>query len=319
VVGVKQPSATILVTIKNSARTIKKCVDSLLKQNYRNYKIYFVDSFSTDGTYEILKEYGKKIKVEQFKSNPPQAYNHAIKKINTEFLAFTDGDCVADRNWLKNLIAGFKSEDIVAVAGYCKTPQNVTFLQRLIGIELENRFKQFPEYIPRAPTMNICIRTKILKKLKFNNKLFVGYDTDFGYRLMKIGKKILYEPKAVIYHYHRATWRNLFKQQFTYAKYLPLIYSGHKTKIKGDYISKPSMALHLAIFYLGFLFLLLSLFSNTFLMIFGLFVTLFLLISLYEFAGFKTRKEYFLYFLLIFFVRTLAWSIGLIFGIFKRS
>ena len=313
----KQLSVTILVTIKNSARTIKKCVDSLLKQNYRNYKIHVVDSFSTDGTFEILNKYGKKIKLEQFKSNPPQAYNHAIKKIKTEFVAFTDGDCVADRNWLKNLISGFKSEDIAAVAGFCKTPRNVTFLQKLIGIELEDRFKHFPKYIPRAPTMNICVRTKILKKLKFNSRLFVGYDTDFGYRLMKIGKKILYQPKAVIYHYHRATWKKLFKQQYTYAKYSPLIYSKHKAKMKGDYISKPTMLLHLVIFYLGFFSLILTLFYSAFIMFFGLSVLLFLLISVYEFKKLKTKNKYFIYFILIFSIRTFAWAIGLLFS-FKK-
>jgi glycosyltransferase involved in cell wall biosynthesis len=315
----KQPSVTILVTIKNSAHTIKKCIDSLLNQNYRNYKIYIVDSFSTDGTFEILKKYGKKIKLAQFKSNPPQAYNHAIKKIKSEFVAITDGDCIADRNWLKNLILGFKSEEIGAVAGFCKTPRNVTFLQKLIGIELESRFKHFPKYIPRAPTMNICVRTKILKKLKFNSKLFVGYDTDFGYRLMKIGKKILYEPKAVVYHYHRATWKKLFKQQFTYARYLPLIYSKHKRKIGGDYISKPTMLLHLVIFYLGFLSLILSLFYSSFIVFFGLFILLFLVISAYEFAKFKTKNDYFPYFLMIFFIRTLAWSIGIFLGIIKKA
>ncbi len=314
----KEPSVTILVTIKNSALTIKKCVDSLLRQNYKNYKIYIVDSFSTDGTCEILKRYGKRIKFEQFKSTPPQAYNHAIKKINTTLVAFTDGDCVADRNWLKNLVSGFKSDEIAAVAGFCKTPRNVNFLQKLVGIELENRFKHFPEYIPRAPTMNICVRTKILKKLRFNSKLFVGYDTDFGYRLNKKGFKILYEPRAVIYHYHRATWKKIFKQQMTYAKYLPLIYSKHKRKMGGDYISKPTMMYQLAIFYLAVISLFLSLFSITFLDFFGIFVLLFLLISVFEFASFKTKKGYFPYFLMIFFVRTLAWSIGFILGIFRR-
>ncbi|MFH1473802.1 MAG: glycosyltransferase [Candidatus Aenigmatarchaeota archaeon] len=314
-----KPSITVLVTIKNSARTIKKCVDSLLKQNYNNYKVYVVDSFSNDGSYEILKSYGKKIKFEQFKSTPPQAYNHAIKKINTTFVAFTDGDCVADSNWLKNLISGFKTEDIAAVAGFCKTPRNVNFLQKLVGIELENRFKKFPKYIPRAPTMNICVRTKILKKLMFNSKLFVGYDTDLGYRVISTGKKILYEPKAVIYHYHRATWKKIFKQQMTYARYLPLIYSKHKKRVGGDYISKPTMMYHLAVFYLAALFLFLSIFSITSLDFFGIFVLIFLLISVFEFLSFKTKKEYFPYFLMIFFVRTLAWSIGLVLGILGRD
>jgi len=55
----KEPSVTILVTVKNGANTIENCVNSLLKLNYTNYKIYVIDAFSTDGTYDILKKFGK--------------------------------------------------------------------------------------------------------------------------------------------------------------------------------------------------------------------------------------------------------------------
>ena len=104
--------------------------------NYPNKKIYVIDAFSNDGTYEILKKFGKKIKLEQLKGNPPKAYNYALKKIKTDFVAFTDGDCVVDRNWIKMLISGFTSPKILAVGGFCKTPKNANRLQKTIGIEM---------------------------------------------------------------------------------------------------------------------------------------------------------------------------------------
>ena len=83
----KNPSVTILLTTKNDERTIEKCVKSLLKQTYKNYKIYITEAYSTDKTYYILeklkKKYPRKIKLERIKANRPKAYNHMLRKVKT--------------------------------------------------------------------------------------------------------------------------------------------------------------------------------------------------------------------------------------------
>ena len=80
----KYPTVTVLVTVKNSAATMKMCIDSLLEVDYPNYEIMVVDGFSDDGTCDILKSYGKKIKLFQVKGWPPVAYNWALDRIKTE-------------------------------------------------------------------------------------------------------------------------------------------------------------------------------------------------------------------------------------------
>ena len=47
---------SVIVAVKNEARYIRKCVDSLLNQSYPadKYEILVVDGFSTDGSWEIL-------------------------------------------------------------------------------------------------------------------------------------------------------------------------------------------------------------------------------------------------------------------------
>ncbi len=160
----KQIPVTIFVPVKNAENTIKECVDSLLKQTYKNRQIIVIDNMSTDKTYDILKRYGKKIKLLRMEGPVPKMHNYVLDHAKTEFIAYTNADCVTDKDWLKNLMSGFTSEDIVATAGYCATPKGLNKFQELIGLELENRFKKFPEYISRAPDMNLCVRTKSSKK-----------------------------------------------------------------------------------------------------------------------------------------------------------
>lgn len=303
--------ATVLLTVKNNAKTIKFCIDSLLKQTFKDFNIFVVDAFSTDGTYEILKSYANKILLFQKEGSAPVGFNYGIDKIYSEFTAFTDGDCIADRDWLANLLKGFKTDDIIATAGYCGTYKVENKLQKIIGIELEDRFKAFPKYLYRAPTMNLCVRTKVLKETKFNEKYPVAFETDLGYRLSDRGR-IAYVKNAEIRHFHRASWKGFFKQQFNYGRYHFLVSTSFKKKIYGDHISNFYMLMQIPAFYLVFLTLPLNRVLSLFIMEDIFLVALFKMLSMR--LTWKDLKA----FMLFYFVRLTAWCFGLVGGIYLK-
>jgi len=316
----KYPSVTVLVTAKNAESTIKNCIISLLRLDYSHYKIYITDGYSKDDTFKILKKLKKKnpkkIKLERVRGNIAKAHNYMIKKVRSKLIAMTDADCVVDKKWLKSLISPFESKNIIASVGYCSTPRNVNRLQRLIGKELEDRFIKFPKFIARGPTMNLCVRTDIAKKVKFDERFDVAQETDWGYRLSKYGK-IRYTPKAIVYHYHRPTWWSFFKQQFRYGKHMPLLYFKHKRMVTGDHISKPTMILEEFVFLLACFFLFISLLYTSFLILTGMtFIFLFILYVVDILKITKNINNIFLFFGL-YLIRTIAWAVGLLFGIFK--
>ena len=43
----------IVVPVFNAEKYIEKCINSIIKQNYKNYKVQIVDDCSTDSTYEL--------------------------------------------------------------------------------------------------------------------------------------------------------------------------------------------------------------------------------------------------------------------------
>lgn len=313
-----------MITVRNTSHLIKKCIDSVLSLDYpkNKYKIFVVDAFSTDGTYEILKNYGNRITLKRLKGNPPTAYNYAIKMIRTELIAFTNADCVADKKWLKEIIKPFDDEKVLAVAGFTSNPQkSETKLQEIIGRELEDRYNHFPKKILRAPEMNLCVRTKVLKKIKLDESLDVAYDTDFGYKLNKIGGlgSIVYQPKAVIYHYHRATWKAYFKQQYRYAKVVPTLYlKKHKTNIVGDNISKSYMPVQIALLYITVLFGLTLLMTPKVILFF--YASAFVLLLSYLTHALRLSKSFedMIWFLCLFFVRNVAWNLGVLVGVLNQ-
>ena len=68
--------------------------------------------------------------------------------------------------------------------------------------------------------MNLCLETETARKVKFDEEQKVAVETDFGFRLTKLGK-IKYCPKALVWHYHRASLKNYFRQTHQ-LQYLPM-------------------------------------------------------------------------------------------------
>ncbi len=310
------PSVTIHVTVKNAEDAIKVCIDSLLKLDYPNKRIYVTEAYSQDRTYEILKRYGNKIKLERVKGNASKAHNHVIKKITTDLLALTDADCIIDKNWLKELVKPFQSKDVIAAGGMVKTPRNVNKLQQLIGRDLEDRFLKFPKFVSRLPTMNLCVRTNVAKKVMMDERLDRAFETDWGYRLTRYGK-MAYEPKAIVWHYHRPTWESYFKQQLSYGKFLPLLYMKNPGKSKGDHISKPYFGFQLTVFSFLVLSLLLSLVSSSAIMMVVYLLAFLFILFLFDAIRLSSSISELILFIVLYFIRTIAWFIGIIIGTFN--
>ncbi len=56
-----KPKISIITVVWNNAKTIKDAIDSVLSQTYENIEYIIVDGASTDGTVEIVQNYGDKI------------------------------------------------------------------------------------------------------------------------------------------------------------------------------------------------------------------------------------------------------------------
>ena len=93
---------SIILPNYNSSNTILATVNSIIKQSYKNWELVIIDDCSNFKTKQILSNFKKikKIKIYYLKKNKGAGYcrNFAIKKSNSDYLAFIDSDDL----WLKN-------------------------------------------------------------------------------------------------------------------------------------------------------------------------------------------------------------------------
>src|SRR2546426_12784597 len=88
----KYPLVSVIIPTKNSERTIRRCLESVRTQTYRNFEIVVVDNFSSDSTVRIAKKYADVIllagpeRTSQVKQGAAKSKGDFIYKIDSDFV-----------------------------------------------------------------------------------------------------------------------------------------------------------------------------------------------------------------------------------------
>lgn len=224
------PMASIVVPVYNAARTIKKCLESLVSQTFEDYEIIVVDNGSNDGSFSLIDKFIKdhperEIKlIKEEKRGPSEARNKGIKYSSGEIVAFTDSDCVADSKWLQNIIGAFDDEKIGAVAGNIRGYNPSNLIEKFLciftlrGLEEERIFSEYTLFEGGFPTANLAVRKNLLKEIGGFQSLKYGEDHDLCARLYGLGFKISYTMNVMIYHIHRGNFGGLVRQSFGFGQ-----------------------------------------------------------------------------------------------------
>lgn len=96
------PKFSIIVPVYNVGKYIKKCLDSIEKQTFKDYEVIIVNDGSKDNSMDIVKDYNFKI-INQKNKGLSAARNRGVKEANGEYIIFVDSDDYIDRDLLKNV------------------------------------------------------------------------------------------------------------------------------------------------------------------------------------------------------------------------
>ena len=110
---------SIIVPVYNVSNYLKRCIDSILNQTYKNLELILVDDGSIDDSSSICDWYaGRDERVVVFhlkNSGAAAARNFGIKKATGDYLFFVDGDDFIELDTIESLIKIGDNKDIV----YC--------------------------------------------------------------------------------------------------------------------------------------------------------------------------------------------------------
>ncbi|MFO8050356.1 MAG: glycosyltransferase [Thermoplasmatota archaeon] len=200
---------SVVVTVKNEAANIRDLLDSLVSQE-PPIEVLIIDAASTDGTQDIVRSYQKKypfIKLKQYAAQRGESRNKGIRMAEGSIVAFTDGDCIANPFWAKEIRRSIRDSPIV---GGKTLAMGYEPFRNLGRVEV-----YYKGYDITFPSCNLAYRKEVLDRIGgFDPRFVTAEDIDLNYRAVDAGFGIVENPHMVVYHRERSTIVTFFKQAF---------------------------------------------------------------------------------------------------------
>lgn len=206
---------SIIVPVYKTETYLKKCIDSLLKQDLAEYEILLVNDGSPDQSQKIIDEYEKKypIKIRSFlKENGGlgDARNFAIPYAKGKYLMFVDSDDAIKENCLQEIYDTMENQKLdILVFDFVKVYDDGKLVHEQSMPEVNDK-----EYILSTP--NACNKAFKTELFKENHLFFptrIWYE-DFALipGLVRYSKKIGYINKGFyFYQIHDSSIMNQIK------------------------------------------------------------------------------------------------------------
>lgn len=191
----KDPAVSVVIPCRNEAGTLHACLDALRWQDLPEdrYEVILVDGGSTDGCRELAREFGVRV-LDDPASGPSAARNVGIHAARADLVAFTDADCIPERDWLTSFREVFAEKPWIAGAGGALRMPQRTLLGRLEDLDALANYRG-------VITSNVAYRKGALFAVGgFDESLKCCEDYDLAWRLRDAGFEIEHDRRPVVTH-----------------------------------------------------------------------------------------------------------------------
>ncbi|MDP4118191.1 MAG: glycosyltransferase family 2 protein [Bacillota bacterium] len=199
---------SVIIPIYNAERTLEKCVNSVLNQDYKNIEVFLVDDGSTDESGEICESFVEKddrVKViHKQNGGVSSARNCALDEANGQYIFFADSDDYVAEDIFTQMLSAFEDYDLV-ICGY--TMQYDTGERRERVLEpgnFENK-REIAAYLAKYSHIgaNALWNKLFLRRLisdRFDEDFSLGEDLKFVLQYLEKCERVRYINKPLYFY-----------------------------------------------------------------------------------------------------------------------
>lgn len=232
---VQLPTVSVVVCTRDRTNDLAASLPELAKLADRGHPVLVVDNCpADDGTARLVASYPGITYIYEPRAGLDIARNRGIQESSSEVVAFIDDDAIPDEGWLDALLKHFDDPMVAVVTGLTLPLELETQAQQ--WFEITNGFNRGFEQRSFDSTcmsvvgtgqvgagVNMAIRRSALSEIGYFDEALdggtptlSGGDQEFFYRALAHGYRIIYEPRALVWHKHRREWKALRQTIFGY-------------------------------------------------------------------------------------------------------
>lgn len=215
---------SVIVPVFNAEIYLCSCVNSILKQTYRDFELLLIDDGSTDQSAKICDDFQNKdtrIKVIHNKNHGVSySRNTGLLLAKGKFIAFCDADDMYEKGYLQKLVDAAENQaaDIVICnySYFCQTGVKTVSNKPSGFIEKDEIYRRiFIDNTIGGFVWNKLFRKRLIEDIKFDLNMQICEDTFFLCKALKNAKKVYFIGNSLYrYRLHNssvmASVRNMF-------------------------------------------------------------------------------------------------------------
>ncbi len=216
---------TVIIPTYNEEKHIGECLSAIVNGTRRPDQILVADGYSQDRTRKIAKSFPG-VKVVRNPGRTAAAGRNAALAVTTgEVVAFTDGDCIPEPDWIEEIERAFTEKEIDGMGGKVINAPFENDYERYWGTLAWTLLMNFPDeaYVVKNQTLNdafvtanCAYRKELLDRLGGFDLWFANNaeDVDLSWRALRAGARLMYIPDAVIRAHNVTTLAGIRKKSF---------------------------------------------------------------------------------------------------------
>ena len=140
---------SVIIPVYNAEKYLRRCLDSVVNQTYKDIEIIVVDDGSTDGSAVICDEYAARdnrfIVIHQKNGGVSVARQTGLEAVKGDYICFVDADDCIDSKMIDELFqeADTTNSDMIICDYYAETESGWTYSSQKL------QDKMFPEEVIR--------------------------------------------------------------------------------------------------------------------------------------------------------------------------
>lgn len=191
---------SVIIPARDAEATIGRALEALAAQRFEEqFEVIVVDDGSIDATARIVEAASGPIRlIRQPAAGPAAARNRGVAAASTQLLAFTDADCFATPDWLREGLVALERADLVQGAVRCDPGAAARPFDRSVSVARESGLYE---------TANLFCRRELFERIGgFEDWLGaqlgkqLAEDVWLGWRARRVGARIEFCDRALVDH-----------------------------------------------------------------------------------------------------------------------